>query len=418
MSMSSNFSGNLAQQSSNYRWLILALITITGAFVTAMPFSCMPVLFQEISDDLNLSLVQIGTVWGMASLAGIFVSIIAGLISDRFNIKHVLSLFCILVGITGALRGLADSYLVLAIIVFFNGVVRLILPVAATKAIGIWFRGKNLGLAMGIGAMGMGLGLMLGPMLSATTLSPLLDGWRNVMYFYGAISAGVGLLWMIFGREPPREMLVTPQSESVPFRKTVLRLFKLKSLWLIGLTLLFRVSGIMGMTGYIPLYLRNRGWETAAADGTLASFYGISTLCVVPLAFLSDRIGSRKIILYVSMFAGIISIGLLPLADGALVWVLMMLAGIFMDGFMSIIVTLLLETEGVGTVYSGTALGAVFTIAHIGSVASPPLGNSLASISSGAPFLFWASLSLIGLVPLFLIKETGWRTNKGLANDQ
>src|SRR3989304_119530 len=142
---------------------MLALLTGTGTFVAALPFSCMPVLFKEISEDLGLSLVQIGTIWGISSLAGGFVSLFPGLLSDRFGVKFILSLFCILVGVTGALRGLSNSFLTLAITVFLNGVVRLVVPVNVTKTVGMWFRGPKMGMAMGISAMGMGLGLTLGP---------------------------------------------------------------------------------------------------------------------------------------------------------------------------------------------------------------------------------------------------------------
>jgi hypothetical protein len=55
----------------------------------------------------------------------------------------------------------------------------------------------------------------------------------------------------------------------------------------------------------------------------------------------------------------------------------------FFDGFMAITTTMLFETEGVGPFYSGTALGIVFTIAQVGSVIYPPLGNSLAHINPG-----------------------------------
>jgi NNP family nitrate/nitrite transporter-like MFS transporter len=398
----------LVNPQPRYRWWIMVLATITGTFVSAVPFSCMPVLFKEISDDLGLSLVQIGTVWGIASLAGIFVSIIAGLLSDKFGTKLILSVFCILVGVTGALRGLSNGFLVLAVTVFLNGVVRLIIPITVTKTIGLWFRGQNLGLAMGIGAMGMGFGLMLGPMISATVLSPALGGWRHVMYFYGAISVLVGVLWAFFGREPER--LVSPsESGGVPLRQALSRLIRLKALWFLGLTMLFRVGCLMGMTGYLPLYLLDKGWTEVSADGTLATFYAVSTLCVVPLAYLSDRLGSRKAILYPAVLTGIVGVGLLPFVDGAAVWVLIIIAGISMDGFMSIVSTMLLETEGVGPVSSGTAIGIVFTIVHIGSVSSPPLGNSLAAISPGTPFLFWASLSVVALAVLFFVRETGRR---------
>jgi len=410
--MTSDFTSELSLKDEKYKWYILALATVTGTFVSAVPFSCMPVLFKEISDDLGLDLVQVGTIWGIASLAGIFVSIIAGLLSDRFGAKNILSIFCILVGITGALRGFSNSFSILALTVFINGIVRLIIPITVSKTIGIWFRGKNLGMAMGIGALGMGLGLMLGPLISATILSPALGGWRNVMHFYGALSALVGILWIMFGREPS-QVSSTVTSGTVPFRQAFSRLIRLKGLWFIGLTMLFRVGCLMGMTGYLPLYLREqRGWEIAASDGTLAAFYAISTICVVPLCFLSDKIGSRKIILYIGLIVALVCVGLIPVVEGGTIWILMLLAGIFMDGFMSLIVTMLLETEGVGPKYSGTALGIVFTIVHIGSVSSPPLGNSLASISQEAPFFFWASLSIVALVMLVFVRETGCRRVK------
>ena len=266
--MTPNFSTELSPKDEKYKWYILAIATVTGTLVSAIPFSCMPVLFKEISDDLGLDLVQVGAIWGIASLAGIFVSIIAGLLSDRFGIKNILSIFCIMVGITGSLRGFSNNFFILALTVFINGIVRLIIPITVTKTIGIWFRGKNLGMAMGIGAFGMGLGLMLGPLISATIMSPTLGGWRNVMHLYGALSAVVGVLWIILGREPS-QVGTTATSDTVPFRQAFARLIRLKSLWFIGLTLLFRVGCLMGMTGYLPLYLREqRGWEIAAADGT------------------------------------------------------------------------------------------------------------------------------------------------------
>jgi MFS family permease len=399
---------------SNYRWYILALLTAIGTFVSAIPFSCMPVLFKEISDDLDLSLVQIGTIWGIASLAGVFVSIIAGVLSDRFGVRNFLSISCILVGITGALRGLSDSFWTLALTVFINGIVRLMIPISVTKTIGIWFKGKNLGMAMGTGAMGIGFGLMLGPMISATVLSPLLGGWRNVLYLFGAISAGVGILWYIFGREPPQMDSPAISTDKAPFWQAFSKLIRNKALWLLGLTLFFRTGCLTGMTGYLPLYLRGQGWMPGSADGALASFYAASTISVVPLSSLSDRLGSRKVILFTALVVTIVCMGFLPFAGGMTVFVLMILSGIFMDGFMATFTTMIIETEGVGPMVSGTALGLVFTIAQFGSVISPPLGNSFASTNPALPFVFWAGLGVIALLPFIFTRETTSKRIRGI----
>ena len=200
--MLSTLSEESPPKNEKYRWFILALLSAIGTFVVAIQNSAMPVLFKEISEALNLDLVQIGTIWGINSLAGIFMSIIAGLLSDRFGVKLVLSVICIMSGITGALRGISNSYLMLLTTVFINGIFRMIVPITITQTVGIWFKGKNLGLAMGISAMGIALGLTLGPMISSTILSPLLGGWRNVIYFFGAIAVFMGILWILFGREP------------------------------------------------------------------------------------------------------------------------------------------------------------------------------------------------------------------------
>jgi NNP family nitrate/nitrite transporter-like MFS transporter len=169
---------------------------------------------------------------GIANLAGLFVSLVAGVLGDRFGLKPVLSVCCILVGITGALRGISDTFFVLTALVFVNGLVRLIVPVNVTKAVGLWFRGNKLGMAMGVTAMGVGLGLMLGPLISASILSPLLGGWRNVLYFYGGVSTFIGLLWFIFGREHPQGELVSEYSQAVPFRQAFSKLIRNKALWL------------------------------------------------------------------------------------------------------------------------------------------------------------------------------------------
>ena len=394
---------------SNYRWYMLALLAMTGTLVTAMPFSCMPVLFPEIADELGLNLVELGTIWGMGNLAGIFVSLIGGIIGDHFSSKWILTISCILVGVTGALRGFADSFIFLAVTMFVNGIIRLIIPITITRTVGLWFKGtNNLGMAMGASAMGMGLGLSLGPLLSATVLSPWLGGWRNVLFLMGGLSAFIGIIWLIFGREPPVDDS-SEETEHVPIKETISKLIRIKGLWFIGLTFMTRMGSMMGMTGYLALYLRDQGWQAAAADGTLAAFYAISTLLVVPITTISDKIGSRKLVLLLGIITNTISLGLLPLVDGWLVWALMLMSGIFMDGFMAINTTILLETEGIGTRYSGTALGMIFTIGHIGSVSSPPIGNSFESIHPGLPFTFWAVLSAIGLFTLSMVKETGWR---------
>ncbi|MBI2909799.1 MAG: MFS transporter [Chloroflexi bacterium] len=400
----------MPRPSASQRWHLLALAAATHTFAAAIPFSSMPVLFKEISEDLGLNLVQVGAVWGSVNLAGVFVALIAGLLGDRFGVRAVLGMACLLGGVTGGLRGLSGDFVSLALTVFAFGLVRSMIPINVHKGVGIWFRGHNLGLANGIVSMGMGLGLMVGPLISATIMSPWVGGWRNVLALYGAVSVGIGMLWFLFGQEsvPPKPGYVSP----VPLRQALPTLLRIRGLWLMGLTLLFRMGSIMGMVGYLPLFLRGQGWAPADADGMLAGFFAASILAVLPLSVLSDRIGLRKPVLFAGLAAATIGLGLLPLADGIMVWIVMVLVGVFMDGFMAVSITMVQETAGVRATHSGAALGVVFTISLLGASLSPPSGNSLASISAGLPFLFWAGLSVLAAVTLAFARETGHPASK------
>ena len=145
---------------TNYRWFILILTGLTATLVVAMPAMAMPVLFAEMSEDLGLSLVQIGAVWGIGSLGGLLTGLAGGAIGDRFGPRLTLTSGCAAVGVTGALIGLSTDFAMLVITVLLNGLVASAIPMNLHKVCGVWFSGKRLGMANGVVSAGMALGFM------------------------------------------------------------------------------------------------------------------------------------------------------------------------------------------------------------------------------------------------------------------
>ena len=392
----------MSNQQNRYKWYILFLVVLTNLLVVAIPTMGMSVLSKEIAQDLKLNLVQVGIVWGVGALPSIITSLLGGVIGDKIGPKLVLLVGCLLSGLLGAARGLVPDFISMTIVVILLGALVPFVTMNGFKIAGQWFPSQQLGLANGLISMGMALGFLLGSLLSATVFSPLLGGWRNVLIAYGLIGALLSIPWF-YARTLPLSHHIT--GENLSMRKTVIHVASLKNIWLLGLTL-FGISGcIQGLLGYLPLYLRDVGWEAMRADGALSAFHTVSMIFVLPISLWSDRLGSRKRLLLIAALMVGLGTGLLSIASGGLVWLAVVMAGFVRDAFMAIFLTMVIETEGIGPIYAGTATGFTMSISAIANMVAPPLGNSMAVFWPGAPFAFWAALAVFGMFCLSLVKR-------------
>jgi CP family cyanate transporter-like MFS transporter len=273
------------------------------------------------------------------------------------------------------------------------------------KTCGIWFPQRQLGMANGVVAMGMALGFMLTSMISATALSPLLGGWRNVLFFYGIISVLFSGFWHFTRVPKDKNDSEADGPIKTPLIDRLKHMVRIKNIWLLGLMILGIGGCVQGMLGYLPLYLRNVGWSGPMADNALGTFHGISMICTIPIAMFSDRLGFRKKVLMIAAIMLIAGTGMLSLANGFMVWIAVIIGGMVRDGFMAIYITMVIETRGVGAAYAGMGIGLTSLFSAMSNLISPPFGNSLAQFSPGLPFVFWALLGLIGFTSLCFVAE-------------
>lgn len=394
-----------ATLSPNYKWYVLALGALTFTLVMGMPSMSLTVLFYEIQADLGLTLVQVGVIWGIGSLTGIFMGIVGGALGDRFGAKRTIMVACLLMGILGGLRAFAPSFFALAGISVLFGAAATTIPTNVHKSCGIWFSGRRLGMANGVVSTGMALGFTLGALLAASVLSPLLGGWRNLFLAYGVVALVFGGIWAVTRPGPVKLDAAATRMNQIPLRSGLAHVVRVRNIWLLGLTMLGIGGCVQGTLGYLPLYLQDVGWTPAAAGSALALFNGVSMVCTIPIAMLSDRIGSRRAVLMVAALMTTAGVGMLAFATGALVWFAVVVAGMVRDGFMAVLMTQIIELRGIGVLYAGVAAGTVMAFSSIAGVFSPALGNSLADYAPGLPFLFWAGLGLVGVLGLYLLRE-------------
>ena len=379
-----------------YKWYILLLSCLTIFFGTGLQRYTLPVLFDEISKDLNLSLLQIGTIWGMDPLGGVFVSLFIGMLIDKFGIKRSVVTISILVGITGMLRGFSSNFITLLVIMLLFGLVVSTTPTVFFKVIAVWFEGRNLGMANGILMAFNHLGGMTSSMTSATILSPLLNGWRNVIILFAFPPIILGFLWLVSYKEDRKPSFNFRNVNKPSIGEALAHVIRIKDVWIASIIQAGAAGMFVGVTGYLPIYLRNLGWETGIADSSLTILIGTIAFASILVPMLSDRFGSRKLLLVPLQLIVCSILLMFPFIDSYMLYILIILFGFFFGGIPPLIISSLVELKEVGSSYAGTAIGLCYTFAMLGSFISAPLGNSTASIHPALPFVIWGAM--VGIV--------------------
>jgi MFS transporter, NNP family, nitrate/nitrite transporter len=385
---------------------------LTYGIVTGLERMCMPVLFKEISVDLSLSAVSIGTIWGMDPLAGIFVGLPSGLLADRFGVRRTLTVICILAGIFSALRGFSGNFVSMAATMFLFGLMAAMTPAVVPKVTALWFDRKQLGLTNALITVSWAVGSMFATMTSATLLSPWLGGWSKVLFVLGAPGVVIGLLWWFTGRDNSKNEALADVPR-VPFREAISNVVRIKEVWIIGIIAMTLWGSNMGFMGYFPLYLRNIGWTPASADAVATVYSGATMLGLIPMVLLSNRLNAPKFMFLVAMVVTVINMALIPFLGGAWLWAMLIICTFIRSVASPLVNVMILEIEGIGSTYGGTAIGLMTSIGMVGGFIGPPVGNSLVNIHPAAPFFFWAAFSAASL-PLFLLLRK--RREKGRQN--
>ena len=379
------------RQNSAYRWVILAMVTLSGFLVMGFPTTGLSAMFSEIAEALGLDLIEIGLIWGIGTGMGIFTSLLGGAFIDVFGTRRTLVLLCLATGVFGALRGVAVDFFSLFIFSFLFGMVQPILPMNFVKLNREWFASRQLGFASGVMSAGFATGLMLGSRLSATVLSPLLGGWRAVLLFLGLCAIALAVVWALV--HPPTERRQTARLNIREVLRNLRHVARFRELWVIALAV-FGVLGLMrGLVGYVPTYLREIGWGAVEADSAITVFFFCSLISVVPISHLSDRLGNRRLVM--AFGTAMMTLGtLLMFLVGDNFWGVMLamaLAGFTFDSFMALKGASITEVDGLQIALVGSALGFGGMLQNIGSTITPPLGNTLSTVALNTPFLLWAA---------------------------
>src|SRR4030042_4124727 len=176
----------------NYRWAILTIVYLS-ILAFALIFQSIPPVLPLIISELHLTYAQSGLLMSLFALPGLFISLLGGFLSDRYEMKS-LGTICFLLMMGGTLLlGLGMDLQILGFGRIIAGIGALTLSVLLPKLLSQWFKKGGLGLAMGVFNTGVPLGSLISFGLFGRMGS--MWGWRVPILLTGVYTIMTAILF-------------------------------------------------------------------------------------------------------------------------------------------------------------------------------------------------------------------------------
>jgi MFS transporter, NNP family, nitrate/nitrite transporter len=354
-----------------------------------------------ITKDLHLNAAQQGLLVAVPTLSGSLMRVVIGFLSDRFPGKHVgtgLLVFLFLPLVLGWL--LPASFPEIIAVGLMLGVAGSSFAVALPLA-SRWYPPEKQGLVMGIAAAG-NIGTVL-TNLSAPALA-IRYGWHNVLGLSTIPLAAVVLVFLWLAKDSPNR---PPRFTASQYLSTLRR----SDLWYFCLFYSVTFGGFVGLSTFLPLFLRNQYAFSPVNAGLFTALAAFLASTLRPLGgYLSDKIGGVRMLTVL-------------LAVIAVLYALISRLPVF--SLMSVLLLLIMSCLGMGngSVFQlvpqrfrheiGIASGIVGALGGIGGFYLPTILGSVKQVSHSysVGFLVLAGIAVIAFVVLRILVafSTGWR---------
>ncbi|MFC1945739.1 CynX/NimT family MFS transporter [Chloroflexota bacterium] len=366
---------------SNYRWVMLGLVWLAYCAFGLVSRSLAP-LVTPVVEDLSISYSQMGIIMGSWPITYIPVSLVGGIILDRWGIRKSLFLGIFIIGLSAGLRYFASGFGTMFLFVAMFGLGGPMISVGAPKTISTWFAGRSRGTAVGIYMTAPWIGGLLALSLTNSVFMPLTgESWQLTMVIYGGIAILVALLLVTLARDVPATQTARTAGIVEVF-KTLGRIPNVRLILLMGF-LHFVVTH--GFNNWLPKLLETGGLspDIAGFAASIPTFVGIPVVLTLP-RLLPPHLRGRAI------SAGSLALGIalviVSLASGGALIAGLLLLGTCFAYIMPMLMLTLMDTSEVDTRYMGAAGGMFFCVAEIGGFVGPLLVGTLADMTGD---FFW-----------------------------
>ena len=347
-------------------------------------------LGRELSDS-QFSLVNMAPL-----IPGAFLSLVSGLMVDRFGPRKVITTGVVLSALGVVLRVSLDSYGTIIASMILMGVCATFLNANAPKVLGTWFAPGKASILLGVFLAVANVSMALG-----TGIVAVFDTVHAAFICAAVVAVIIAVLWIFFMRDnknAPEGVKEEAAAEKVPVLDCIKICAKSRGVWLAAFCMLCITTATVGATQFLPTALQSRGVskETASLCGMCITI-GATVGCLVSPTLSTYLKQPKK-----WMFAG----GILAAAGTAFAWritnvpvmvICLMITGFLTSGFSPIVNALPLSLKEIGPKYAGTAGGFIATIQLIGNVVLPTyvICNIVGNNNYNGMFICFGALMII-----------------------
>ncbi len=380
----------------NYRWVILVIVYLSILAFTLI-FQSIPPILPLIQTDLHLTHTQSGLLMSLFSLPGMFVSLLGGFLSDRYGTRQ-LGTGCFLLMIGGTfLVGLGMDLRVLELGRVIAGIGAFTLSVFLPKLLSQWFKGKELGLAMGTYNTGVPLGSIICFGLFGKMGS--LWGWRFPIFLTGFFLVVVFILFLTLYRSPLSPERVEDKPLSI--HKSLMEMGL--PIWFVGLSWLWFNAAFTSFVTFAPGLFLQKSY-TIEQIGLLIGIPLLGSLFFsAPIGYLVDRFKHQK------WFVGIAGIALAALTLSFNFSSSFLLLVILMAFFSAMIPAPIysLPPEMLKTENVGLGFGVISTCSSIGLFVAPYLVGKAEDVTgaSGWSFILISLFCLLVTISILPVRS-------------
>lgn len=410
------------EPSALLRWSVLFIVSI-AMFGNYYIYDSIAPIADILKSDLGFTDENIGSMYSIYSIAAVIVLIVGGIIIDKFGTKISILLFSAICTVAAIITAVSPDLDVMLAGRFILGIGAEPMIVAITTALAKWFKGKELGLALGLNLTISRFG-QIGADWSPTWASGYYMDWQGPLYLaamIGIICVISGIVYyMLEGYANKRYVLGSADETEKIVWKDLLKFNK--SFWFVVILCVTFYSAVFPFRSFAIKFFQEAHDVTREVAGRFNSALPIASMIATPFfGFLADKYGKRALMMMVGSIL-ILPVYLMFVYSGISVYVPIMMMGISFSLIPAVMwpsIAYLVEEKRLGTAYSIMTLIQQVGVAlfnYMIGVAND-YSNASAANPQGYELGMWlfSVLGIIGFIFAYLLRkeETG-PNNHGL----